>query len=68
MAGFDHKTIDAKWQAPARAEKAPGPAVDDAWVKAVAALCGLAVLPAALVDPGTGYCCRCRSRVPAQRS
>jgi hypothetical protein len=32
------------------------------------ALCGLAVLPAALVDPGTGYCWRCRSRVPAQRT
>jgi hypothetical protein len=30
--------IEAKWQVPARAEKAPDPAVDDAWVKAVAAL------------------------------
>ena len=25
------------------------------------ALCGLDVLPAALVDPGTGYCWDCRS-------
>jgi hypothetical protein len=32
------------------------------------ALCGLAVLPAALVDPGTGYCWNCRSTIPTQRS
>jgi hypothetical protein len=32
------------------------------------ALCGLDVLPAALVDPGTGYCWDCRSSIPGQRS
>jgi hypothetical protein len=32
------------------------------------ALCGRPVLPAALVDPGTGYCWDCRSTVPNQRS
>lgn len=32
------------------------------------ALCGRDVLPAALVDPGTGYCWDCRSSIPGQRS
>jgi hypothetical protein len=32
------------------------------------ALCGLDVLPAALVDPGTGYCWDCRSSIPGPRS
>jgi hypothetical protein len=31
-------------------------------------LCGLDVLPAALVDPGTGYCWDCRSSIPGPRS
>jgi hypothetical protein len=29
------------------------------------ALCGRPVLPAALVDPGAGYCWDCRSTIPA---
>jgi hypothetical protein len=32
------------------------------------ALCGLSVLPAALVDPGAGYCWECRPTIPSQRS
>ncbi len=33
------------------------------------ALCGADVLPAALVDPGTGYCGPCRSStIPAPRA
>lgn len=33
------------------------------------ALCGADILPAALVDPGTGYCWPCRSTtVPTQRA
>jgi hypothetical protein len=32
------------------------------------ALCGRPVLPAALVDPGAGYCWDCRSTIPNQRS
>jgi hypothetical protein len=32
------------------------------------ALCGRPVLPAALVDPGAGYCWECRSTIPNQRS
>jgi hypothetical protein len=35
---------------------------------ATPALCGLDVLPAALVDPGTGYCWDCRSSIPGPRS
>jgi hypothetical protein len=31
------------------------------------ALCGRPVLPAALVDPGVGYCWDCRSTIPMQR-
>jgi hypothetical protein len=31
------------------------------------ALCGRPVLPAALVDPGVGYCWNCRSTIPSQR-
>ena len=32
------------------------------------ALCGADVLPAALIDPGTGYCWSCRTSIPSQRS
>lgn len=31
-------------------------------------LCGVDVLPAAVVDPGRGYCWSCRSTIPNQRS
>jgi hypothetical protein len=40
----------------------------DAADAGLVALCGLAVLPAALVDPGAGYCWNCRSTIPNQRS
>lgn len=44
----------------------------DAAAADLVALCGLALLPAALVDPGTGYCGACRSTtratIPSQRS
>jgi hypothetical protein len=44
----------------------------DAAAADLVALCGRALLPAALVDPGTGYCWACRSTtrssIPSQRS
>jgi hypothetical protein len=41
----------------------------DAADAGLVALCGRAVLPAALCDPGVGYCGACRSTtVPGQRS
>jgi hypothetical protein len=40
----------------------------DAAEAGLVALCGRPVLPAALVDPGAGYCWDCRSTVPSQRS
>jgi hypothetical protein len=32
------------------------------------AICGEPVLPASLTEPGGGYCTKCRTSVPAQRS
>lgn len=40
----------------------------DAADAGLVALCGRPVLPAALVDPGTGYCWDCRSTIPSQSS
>jgi hypothetical protein len=40
----------------------------DAADAGLVALCGRPVLPAALVDPGVGYCWDCRSTVASQRS
>jgi hypothetical protein len=40
----------------------------DAADAGLVALCGRPVLPAALVDPGAGYCWDCRSTIPSQRS
>jgi hypothetical protein len=39
----------------------------DAADAGLVALCGRPVLPAALVDPGVGYCWDCRSTIPNQR-
>ena len=41
---------------------------DAAAADPLVAICGLAVLPAALVDPGSGCCWDCRSTIPGQRS
>jgi hypothetical protein len=40
----------------------------DAADAGMVALCGRPVLPAALVDPGAGYCWDCRSTIPGARS
>jgi hypothetical protein len=39
--------------------------IPDAADAGLIALCGRPVLPAALVDPGAGYCWDCRSTIPA---